>query len=209
MDNNKKYQMKVDQDKLVFITSSFKAEKTSVLHPGVYTKEFASMLFASATCIFAYISTDLASIKSAIMRYIILIVIFVVAFLGANKYIFKERYLEADFNKSDKTVNIVRSGLITKKSEKIPFARIKSVDLGIKKFVPENIDGIDFVQKISAQHGSAIPGLSDIEEFITLSLSLTDGSERIIFAAKINGGRVDGEPEIPVKEIRSFLENKV
>jgi hypothetical protein len=38
---------------------------------------------------------------------------------------------------------------------------------------------------------------------------LTDGSERIIFAAKINGGRVDGEPEIPVKEIRSFLENKV
>jgi hypothetical protein len=146
LDNNKKYQMKVDQDKLVFITSSFKAEKTSVLHPGVYTKEFASMLFASAACIFAYISTDLASIKSAIMRYIILIVIFVVAFLGANKYIFKERYLEADFNKSDKTVNIVRSGLITKKSEKIPFAKIKSVDLGIKKFVPENIDGIDFVQ---------------------------------------------------------------
>ena len=69
----------------------------------------------------------------------------------------------------------------------------------------ENIDGIQFVQRISAQHGSAMPELTDVEEFITLSLKLTDGSERIIYAGKIDGGKIDGEPSIPLNEIRSFL----
>lgn len=196
----KDYQLKTENNKLVFRTSSFRAEKTSVLHPGVYTREFTSILFASAVCILAYMFTGLPGSKSAIVRYIILIFIFVAAFIIAIKYIFKERYLEVDFDRSDKSVNIVRPGIIRKKIEKISFEEIKSVDLGNKKFVPENIDGIRFVQKISAQHGTAMPGLSEIEEFITLSLNLKDGSERIIYA-----GKVDEEPEIPVNEIRSFL----
>ena len=196
----KDYQLKTENNKLIFRTSSFKAEKSSVLHPGVYTREFSSTLFASAVCILAYMSTGLPGIKLAIVRYIILIFIFVIVFLAAIKYIFKERYLEVDFDRSDKSVNIVRPGIIGKKIEKIDFEDIKSVDLGNKKFVPENIDGIKFVQKISAQHGSAMPGLSDTEEFITLSIMLKDGSEKIIYA-----GKVDEEPEIPVNEIRSFL----
>ncbi|GBD95861.1 MAG TPA: hypothetical protein ENG83_00640 [Nitrospirae bacterium] len=196
----KDYQLKTENNRLIFRTSSFKAEKSSVLHPGVYTREFSSTLFASAVCILAYMSTGLPGIKPAIVRYIILIFIFVIALLAAIKYIFKERYLEVDFDRSDKSVNIVRPGIIGKKIEKIHFDDIKSVDLGNKKFVPENIDGIKFVQKISAQHGSAMPGLGDTEEFITLSLKLKDGSEKIIYA-----GKVDEEPEIPVNEIRSFL----
>ncbi len=64
---------------------------------------------------------------------------------------------------------------------------------------------IKFVQKISAQHGSAMPELSEEEEFITLSFSLADGSDRVIYAGKIDGGKVDGEPSIPVNEIRNFL----
>ena len=50
-----------------------------------------------------------------------------------------------------------------------------------------------------------MPGLSETEEFITLSLRLTDGTERMIFAAKIESGKVDGEPEIPLREIKEFL----
>ena len=194
------YQLKTENNKLIFRTSSFKAEKTSVLHSGVYTREFSSTLFASAVCVLAYMSTGLPGIKPAIVRYIILIFIFVVAFLAAIKCIFKERYLEVDFDRSDKSVNIVHPGIIRKKIEKIHFDDIKSLGFGTRKFVPENIDGIKFVQKISAQHGSAMPGLSDTEEFITLSLNLKDGSERIIYAEKI-----DEEPEIPVNEIRNFL----
>ncbi len=205
----KNYQLITENNKLVFKTSSFKAEKTSVLHPGVYTKEFSSMLFASAACIVSYMMTDIISGRSPVIRYAVLIIIFVASFLGANRYIFKERYLHVVFDRTDKTVYMARSGLLTKKSEKIPFANIKSVELGSKTFVPGNIDGINFVKKISAQHGSALPGMGEAEEYITLTLKLTDGSERVIYAAKINGGKINGEPEIPVREIRNFLKNMV
>jgi hypothetical protein len=207
-ENKNKYQIKKEKDRLIFRTAFFKAEKTSVLHTGVYTKEFASILFASAICITAYMFIEFSGVALRAIRYVVLVLILMISFLIARKYIFKEKYLEVIFDKSNKTVNIIRRGIITKKLEKISFENITSVDLGNKRFVPENIDGIDFVQKISAQHGSPVPGLGDVEEFITLSLSLTDGSERMIFAAKIDVGRVDGEPEIPVNEIRSFLGNQ-
>ncbi len=203
---NDNYQLEIEGGKLVFKTSFFKAEKTSVLHSGVYTKEFSSMLFASAAAMAAYMLTG---VRPPVVRYALLIIIFAAAFLLAGKYIFKERELQVVFDKKEKTVFIFQSGLLTKKRENIPFANIKSVDIGSRRFVPENIDGINFVQKISAQHGSAVPGLGEAEEFITLSLQLTDSSERIIYAARIYEGKIDGEPEIPVRAIRNFLDNTV
>lgn len=197
--------MEINDDRLVFSTSSFRAEKTSVLHSGVYTREFSSMLFASAVAVFVHMAISSIDINTAVYRYLIIIFLFVVSFLGANKFIFKEKHIEVILDKSEKTAIITRYGIIIKKTEKIPFSNIKSVELGSKKFVPENIDGIEFVQRISAQHGSAMPELTDVEEFITLSLKLTDGSERIIYAGKIDGGKVNGEPSVPLNEIKSFL----
>lgn len=204
-DAKNNYLLKTEGDSLIFTTSSFRAEKTSVLHSGVYTREFSSMLLASAFCIAAYMLIIYISIYSLILRYLILIFIFVITFLLSRKTIFKEKYIEVVFNKPEQTTIISRPGIIKMKTEIIPFLDIKSVELGSRKFIPENIDGINFVQKISLQHGNAVPGLGDIEEFITLSLKLNDGSERIIYAGKINGGKIDGEPSIPVNEIRSFL----
>lgn len=171
-----------------------------MLHTGVYTKEFASMLFASALSFFAYFIIRPVTRSMIFVRYISIITIFVIIFLGARKYIFRESYLKAEFDENDKTVEIVRSGFITKKTEKIPFGDISSVEIGSRKFVPQNIDGIKFVQRISLQHGSAIPGLDEEEEYVTLSLNLTDGTERIIYS-----GRIEEEPELPVNEIRNIL----
>ncbi len=199
----KYYDIKTDSNTMTFSTPFFKAEKSSVLHPGVYTKEFNSMLLSGAACLFVYMITEFMSHKLAILRYILLVVILVATFIGGTKVLFKEKYLEAVFNKSEQSVTISYSGLFSKKVETLLFADIKSVDLGIKSFVPENIDGINFVQKISAQHGSAIPDLDQNEEFITVALRLTDKSERIIFA-----GRSDSEPEVPFNEIKQYLENE-
>jgi hypothetical protein len=77
---------------------------------------------------------------------------------------------------------------------------ISSIEVGSIKYVPENIDGIDFVQRISLQHGSAVPDLGNEEEYITLLLKLTDGSEQIIYA-----GRSEEAPELPITEMRNFL----
>ncbi len=205
MKNTSNYQIKTENDRLVFTTSSFRAEKTSVLHSGVYTKEFSSMLFASAVAVFAHMAISYINVNTAVYRYLMIVFLFAVSFLGANKFIFKKTHIEVIFDKPEKTALITRYGIIIKKTEKIPFSSIKSVELGSRKFVPENIDGIEFVQRISAQHGSAMPELSNEEEFITLSLSLTDGSEKIIYAARIEAGKVNGEPSVPLNEIRSFL----
>jgi hypothetical protein len=204
--SDKNYQLITDNDSLIFRTSSFRAEKASVLHTGVYTKEFASMLSASAVSALAYMvmNSIVEELKTA--TYITTIASFVAAFLGSRKFIFRDTCLEVNFNSTKRTVSIRRPGVLHSKTEELQFDAIRSVEISNKKFIPENMDGIDFVQKISAQHGSAVPGLSETEEFITLRLILTDGSERTIYAAKLNGGKVNGEPNIPVNEIRRFLE---
>lgn len=206
--SNKQYELKTEKNRMIFRTASFKAEKTSVLHSGVYTKEFSSMLLASAASIFSYMATDILSSRSSV-RYALLLIVFVLVFLGANRYVFNERSLEVVFDKSDNTARIVRTGLLKRKTEQIPFSNLKSVHAGSRKYSPENIDGIQFVQHISAQHGSPMPELGEVEEFVTLNLGLADGSEIIIYAAKVNAGMVNGEPDIPLHEIKSFLADTV
>jgi len=191
-----------ENGRLIFITSSFKAEKESVLHKGIYSNEFASMLSALAITGIVYMIIAF-NYKVTILHYLLLITIFVLAFIALRESIFKERHLKVIFDKSDRTVRIIWPGPF-KKTETIPFKEIESLQVGSKKISPENIDGIEFVERISRQHGSVVPGLSEEVEFVTLCLQLRDGSERLIYAEKIEG-KIDGEPEIPLREIKDFL----
>jgi len=201
MDQEKNYSIKLEGDSLVFRTTTFKAEKSSVLHSGVYSKEFMSILLASGVCMCAYMF--LSPSLSEPSLFTSLLFILVAAFTGSLKYIFKEKHLEAVFNRSSSTVRLTYPGAFSKKVEEIALADITSVATDTKRFEQENKDGADFVQKISVQHGSAVPGLGETEEFVTLSLRLRDGSERIIYA-----GNVKEEPDVPVQEIREFIFNQ-
>ncbi len=202
MNSSKKYQIEIEKDRLIFRTALFRAEKGSVLHKGVYTKEFASMLFASAICVSVYMV--MVNDEITFFHHLIVLSVFIITFLGSRKFLFKERSIEVVFDKPNNTLRITRPRLIKKKIEEMPLDNIRSVSAGSKKFIPQNPDGIKFVERISLQHGSPVPGLGDEEDFITLLLNLTDGSERIIYAEKIEG-KIDGVSEIPLKEIRNFL----
>ncbi len=192
------YEMKTDAEKLLFKTAFYKAERTSVLHSGIYNKEFTSMLFSGAICLMSYMLTELMALKS-IFRFIIVLIVFFISFIGARNLIFKEHYLEAVFDKTSQIATLKYPGIVPKK-ESIPFSTISSLELGSKRYVPRNIDGINFVQKISIQHGGAVPGLGQEEEYITVSLKLINKSHKIIFAC-----RTDAEPDLPINEIRHFL----
>jgi hypothetical protein len=183
---------------LTFTTSSFKAEKTSVLPSGVYTKEFSSMLLASALSVFVFMLTEV--INSTVVRSTIFLLFFIIFFYGSRKYIFHDKKLKVEFNNNSKSVLITRPGIILGRTEKLPLSNILSVEIGNKNFTPDNPDGAAFVEKISAQHGSYVPGLGEEEEFVTLSLMLTDGTERVIFAC-----HAEDEPEIPLNKIRAHL----
>jgi len=198
IEQNSSYELNIVDNILTFTTASFKAEKTSVLPSGVYSKEFSSMLLASALCTFVYMFTDF--INSTALRSAIFLLFFILFFFGTRKYIFYDKKLKVKFNNNANTVLITRPGIILSKTEELPFSKIRSVEIGNKKFSPNNPDGVAFVEKISAQHGSFVPGLGDEEEFVTLSLKLHDGTERVIFA-----GHVEDEPEIPLMKIRAHL----
>lgn len=201
MDQEKSYSIKSEGSTLVFRTSTFKAEKSSVLHSGVYSREFNSILFASGICMLTYIF--LSPSMAGPTLYAALTFALASAFMLSRKIIFREKILEVCFNKQSGTVSLVFSGAFSKKTEEMALSDIVSVEIGSKRFEPENKDGADFVQKISTQHGSPVPGLGETEEFITLSLRSRNGSERIIYAVKVKE-----ESEVPAQEIREFIFNQ-
>ncbi len=192
------YELSIMDNILTFTTSSFKAEKTSVLPSGVYSKEFSSMLLASALCVIVYMFSDV--IENTFFRSALFLLCFITFFYGSRKYIFCDKKLKVEFDNNRKSAIISRPGFIMIKKEEIPFSNIRSVDIGHRKFTPDNPDGVAFVEKISAQHGSYVPGLGEEEEFVTLSLILTDGTERVIFA-----GHIEDEPGIPLNKMRAHL----
>lgn len=97
-------------------------------------------------------------------------------------------------------------GFFSDRTEDVAFASIEAVQAGSKLIMPEDRDAARFVEKISRQHGSVVPGLADEAEFATLSLKLTDGTERLIYAQRLFN---DDAPDMPMEEIRDFIEERV
>jgi hypothetical protein len=203
MSEARPYTLTHDKERLIFMTSSYRAEKESVLHRGIYSRELASMLSSASItgAIYIFIAFNYSV---NIFHYLALLIIFILAFIGLRETIFKEKELKVIFDKSSSTATLIWPGILFKRTETFSFDDVESVRIGSKRIIPENIDGIEFVERISRQHGSAVPGLGEEAEFVTLNLQLKDGSERLIYAQKIEG-RVNGEPDIPINEIRSFL----
>ena len=198
------YRLNIEANRLYFSTPSFKSEKESVLHKGIYNYELSSMfssLFLSGT-IYAVTAFYF---KASSIHYVLSTLAFIISFICFRKYIFRERELEVVFDGASKVARINRPGIIGMTKEEIPFSNIKSIEVGSSQILPVNIDGIDFVQKISAQHGSPMPGLSEEKEFVTLFLKLGDGGERVIYAEKIEN---NNEPSLPIKEIREFIKGE-
>ena len=79
----KTYNIETKGDRLIFSTSSFKAERGSVLHKGIYNKEFTSVLLSSAICMLTYIVIFNVSDEIVFIHYLIIITIFIIAFLAA------------------------------------------------------------------------------------------------------------------------------
>ena len=107
---------------------------------------------------------------------------FVILSIVFRIYIFKDRYLEAVFDKGSGKAEISFQGLLRKKRDEIPIRKITHVFIDSKKTEVENPEGVEFVEKISLQHGMSIPGFGEEKTFYQLKLKIADGPDRIIFA---------------------------
>jgi hypothetical protein len=175
------YSLSKDAARLVFRTTSFVADRGSVLHSGIYNREFSSVLASFALAGIAYFLLVTGFGKKAVF-YAVFMVLFIGTFPLFRTYIFRERYAEAVFDRATATVEIRRSRIRRKVLLNKPLESIAGIRIDTTKTEIVNRDGVEFVEKISAQHGTVIPGFGEEATFYSLKLKFADGTESILFA---------------------------
>jgi hypothetical protein len=170
-----------DATRLVFRTASFVADKGSVLHSGIYNREFSSVLASFALAGLVYFLLVL-NFGKEVFFYAVFMVLFIAAFPVFRKFVFRERYLEALFDRAAGSAEIRVSWIRVKVLQRMPLERIAGIRIDTTRTEMINRDGVEFVEKISAQHGTVIPGFGEEKIFYSLKLRFADGTERTLFA---------------------------
>lgn len=191
----KRYKLERTGALLQFKTGHFSAERASVLHKGIYNKEFASVLSSLAVAGLIYAALAIEH-KKSIFPHVAFAVIFIGGYPLFRTFVFKDRYLEVLFDLSRGLAEISISGLTGKKKESLPLSAVKRVLIESKKLGVDNPDAVEFVEKISAQHGTVIPGFGEEKTFYMLKLILADGSDRMIYADTEMQDVMDAHEEI-------------
>jgi hypothetical protein len=165
---------------LIFRTAYFKAGTGSVLHSGIYNREFSSMLGSLGMAGLAFAVVSLSG-GTRLASFAVLITLSLVSFPFFRSYIFREQFLITSFDRKTGMVTIRQEGLLHRQVAGFPMADIRTLLIRTKKSAIENTDGVEFVKKISLQHHTVIPGFGEDTSLFLLTLILADGSERIIF----------------------------
>ena len=192
---NNKYRTEKTGDILIFRTSNFTPERGSVLHSGIYSREFASALSSLCVAGLVYLVVVM-NFKKGILSHVVFLVIFVAGFLFLRGFVFKERYIETVLDLAAGKAEIYMVGITKKRKDSIAIRDISNVLIERRKSAVENPDGVEFVQKISSQHGMAIPGLGEEKIFFLLKLKLSNGTDRLIFADSDIQGVIKAHDEI-------------
>ncbi len=177
------YSLSKDSSRLVFKTANFIADQGSVLHSGVYNREFSSWLASFTFAGIAYFFLVM-SFGKEIVLYAVAMVLFIGTFPLFLKYVFREQFLETVIDRAEAKAIIIRHSIRKKVLETIPMADITGLWIDTQKIEIVNRDGVEFVQKISAQHNTVIPGFGEETIFYSLKLRRADGTDRILFADK-------------------------
>lgn len=175
------YTIKKEEDKLIFATPAFTADPDSVLHSGIYNREFTSVLASAAVAGIVYVIFAMNT-DNTLVRALIFLLIFAGGFPFFRKFIFKEGLIEVVFNASAGEAKIYRTWITKRLKETIAINNLKDISIESRKREIENPDAVKFVEKISLQHGTVIPGFGQETVLFLLKLHLSDGSERIIYA---------------------------
>lgn len=179
--HSKKYTVEKKDNLLIFSTENYAYERDSVLHSGIYNKEFASMLASSVTAGISSIALIIIYGRT-ILSYIAFILISIALFPLFRKLVFVERQMETVFDLSSGKVQVSLKGLRKKLKDNFLMKDITGIVIEQKKEKTGNPDAVAFVERISLQHGAVIPGFGEEKTFYMLKLRLADSTERMIYA---------------------------
>lgn len=175
------YSLSKDNARLLFKTANFSAGQKSVLHSGIYNPEFSSWLASFTLAGIAYFILVM-SFGKEIVFYAVFMALFIGTFPLFRRYVFREQFLETVIDRAEEKAVIVRHGIRKKVLETIPLSDITDIWIDTQKAEVVNRDGVEFVQKISAQHNTVIPGFGEETPFYCLKLRRNDGTDRVLFA---------------------------
>lgn len=178
------YTVITEEDKLIFTTPTYRADPDSVLHSGIYNREFSSALASAAVAGIVYMLVAFNT-GNTIVRSLVFLLTFTVGFPFFRKFVFKEGLLEVVFNAVSGEAKIYTSWITKRLKETISIKNIKGISIESRKHEVENPDAVRFVKQISLQHGSVIPGFGEEKVLFLLKLHLSDGSERTIYSDNI------------------------
>lgn len=200
MGNNSKYKIEMKDNILIFRTSSFKAEKGSILHSGIFSRELASFLAAGALLIIAGFFLA-KSIKITVTYFFVGIILFALLSIFFRAYLFYEASLEVVIDKDKELLTFTTLKLTGKQTELFPVSELAGIVTGNVVFKPENPDGVKVVESIALQHGTVIPGFGEELKIYTAEIEFKQGGRKVIFASESaeDAGSV-------IKEMKSFLE---
>ncbi len=176
------YSIRINGDTLTFRTTSFTAEKGSVLHSGIYNRELTSSLVAGAVVVIVALILLFSDAHFGGWHYAGLSVLFFTLFALLRLYVFYESYVEVVIDKTARTISFFKKG-IRNFRRKVPLGDLKDITSGYKVIVPENPDGIQVVEKIALQHGTVIPGFGEVKEFHTVHLEFENENGVMIFTS--------------------------
>lgn len=178
---NRQYTICKEEDRLIFTTPAYKVGPDSVLHSGIYNREFSSMLASAAVAGTIYVIVAMNS-HNTLISSMIFVLLFAAGVLFFRKFIFMESLRKAVFDTASGEAKIYTIWITEKLRETIAIGSIKEIRIERRKQEVQNPDAVQFVKKISAQHGTVIPGFGKEKVLFLLKLCLTDGTERTIYS---------------------------
>ncbi len=170
-EDKERYSLTLEEGRITLRAYTFRAEKGSVLHSGIFSPELASSFVAAVVAVVVLIVFAFAT-KLRLYHYIIAALVFGIVIPLARLFIFKEPYLETMIDGDYITISLKRP--LLGKSIRRTKKELKDIRIDYKRFEPENPDAIAFVEKIAAQHGTVIPGFGEVKEFYDLVLDFGD-----------------------------------
>lgn len=177
------YQIDIKDNTLVFRTSSFKAEKGSVLHSGIYNRELSSSLAAGALIMLLGFFFA-ARLRITAVHLITALLIFVIFFLLFRTYVFLEPVLSVTVDKQNGNIDITLERIFGKRRISLPITELDNIRQDYLSVTPKNPDGIRLVEQVALQHGTVIPGFGKTAEFYTVGMEFKNGKRFIIFSSE-------------------------
>jgi len=182
MNSSASFTFDINDKVLAFRTASFRAEKGSMLHSGIYNRETAST-FAAGACIMLLGFFFASRPPLSTISFIAVLPLFLLLFLFFRTFVFPETFLQVVIDKENNVIAIMRKGFLRKGKQLFPITELDGIREDYKAVAPENPDGTKIVEKIALQHGAVIPGFGAAAEFYTVEFEFKDAVRVMVFSS--------------------------